>query len=121
MDTQKLLEKDKPLWKQSPSIRRDAKKATAAIKMKFKILKYIFPLILLLTVPQRTQAQNNVGHNQPTAQNFEQNIIFFMEEVSKMASKIKNIHVAIISKISHFLNQGQSLGTYFNNLANTVS
>ena len=85
MDTQKLLEKDKPLWKQSPSIRRDAKKARAAIKMKFKILKYIFPLILLLTIPQRTQAQDNVGHNQPTAQNFEQNIIFSMEEVSKMA------------------------------------
>ena len=111
MDKKNLLEKDKPLWKQSPSIRRDAKKATEAIRKKFKIFKYIFPLILLVTLPHETKAQANT---------LEQNTIFFMEEVCKMASEIKNLQVAIFSKLSTFLNQGKTLGTFFNNSANII-
>ena len=111
MDKKNLLEKDKPIWKQSPSIRRDAKKAIEGIRKKFKIFKYIFPLILLVTLPQETKAQ---------ASTLEQNTIFFMEEVCKMASKIKNLQVAIFSKLSTFLNQGQELGTFINNSAHTL-
>ena len=101
MDQENLIKKDKPIWKQSPSIRRDAKKATEGIRKKFKILKYIFPFVMLFTLPQETKAQDST---------LEQKTIFVMEEVSKMASKIQNLHVALFSKIS----------TFINNLENTI-
>ena len=43
-----------------------------------------------------------------------------MEEVCKMASKIKNLQVAIFSKLSIFLNQGKTLGKLFNNSTNII-
>jgi hypothetical protein len=57
MDTKKLIKIEKPIWKQSPSIKRDIKKATASIKSKFKIFKYTFPFILLSLVCNEIQAQ----------------------------------------------------------------
>ncbi len=57
MDKEKLIKTEKPIWKQSPSIRRDIKKATASVKSKFKILKYTFPFILLSLVSDEIQAQ----------------------------------------------------------------
>jgi hypothetical protein len=115
MDTKKIIETDKPIWKQSPSLKRDFKKATASIKSKFKILKYIFPFILLSLVSDKIQAQNLQNQNfkqTPLQRNTlpKQNIIF--DEVGKLASNLKYIHVAIPLNITTFYEQGLILKTY---------
>jgi hypothetical protein len=56
MDTEKLLKTEKSIWTQSPTIKRDIKKATTSNKSKFKILKYILPFILLSLVSDEIQA-----------------------------------------------------------------
>jgi hypothetical protein len=128
MDTEKLLKTEKPIWKQSPSI-RDIKKATASIKSKFKILKYTFPFILLSLVSDEIQAQIPQNQNFYYGQNKQaplqqnnlpkQNIIF--DEVGKQASNLKYIHVAIPLNITTFYEQGLILETYLKNLANTIT
>jgi hypothetical protein len=128
MDTKKLIETEKPIWNQSPSIKRDIKKATTSIKSKLKILKYTFPFILLSLVSDEIQAQNlqhqnfNYGHNkqaplQQTKHLPKQNIIF--DEVGKLASNLKYIHVAIPLNITTFYEQGLILEKYLKDLANT--
>ncbi len=124
MDTKKLIKTEGPIWKQSPSIRRDIKKATASIKSKLKILKYTFPFILLSLVSDEIQAQNlqhqnfNYGHNkqaplQQTKHLPKQNIIF--DEVGKLASNLKYIHVAIPLNITTFY-EGRSVVEWFSTL-----
>jgi hypothetical protein len=129
MDKEKLLKTEKPIWKQSPSVRRDIKKVTAAIKSKFKILKYTFPFILLSLVSNQAQAQIPQNQNFFSGQNKhillqqnnlpKQNNIF--DEVGKLASNLKYIHVAISLNITTFYEQGQILETYLKSLANTTT
>jgi hypothetical protein len=57
MEKEKLTSQDKPIWKQSPSTRRDLKKVTAWTKWKIKILKYSLPFLPITLVNTEIQAQ----------------------------------------------------------------
>ena len=91
-------------------------KAVKTVKSKFKILKYVFPFILISLLTKEIQAQPGTLR---TGQLPKQNIIF--DEVGKLASNLKYIHVAIPLNISTFYDQGAILEHYLKDLAKTVT
>ena len=116
-------ESKNPYPAQSPSIRRDFQNFKRAVQKKLKIIKYA---VLIITLFQVANAQilgtndlfNSFKNKQiPSvlAPKPEQHILF--EEVGKLATQMKYIHVVIPLNISSFYFQAEVMSKSFQNLS----
>ena len=112
--------------KKSPSIRRDIKKITSAVCQKLRLLKYGVLLLTLFRATEAYRIQPDIFQqtdNKPVIQITQpkqnQHIVF--EEVGKMATQMKYIHVIVPLNISVLYTEAEILKNSLIQMANKTT
>ena len=130
MDSEKLIEdagKDKGQGrKKSPSIRRDIKKIASVVCQKLRLVKYGVFLLTLIQITEAYIIQPDIfmqTDNKPiqriTQPKQNQHIVF--EEVGKMATQMKFIHVVVPLNMTVLFKEAEILRNSLNTMANKTT